>query len=118
MRILAVNTMDRSGGAEKIASDLVSHFRQAGHSTTLAVGRQRGWIADILIPQERNYRPQNKFAPTPADKEKRDREYSQGIEDFKKGFYGREEYAKKKATARKFQNISKWDKQSNWKDKS
>lgn len=82
MRILAVNTMDRSGGAEKIASDLVSHFRQAGHSSTLAVGRKRGGIADILIPQERNYRPQNQFAPAPADKEKRDWEYSQGIEDF------------------------------------
>ena len=55
MRILTVNTMDRSGGAEKIASDLVSRFRNTGHPTTFAVGRKRGGIADIEFPQDREY---------------------------------------------------------------
>ena len=42
--------------------------------------------------------------PTTTHIIKKDNFISEGIEDFKKGFYGREEYAKKKITAQKVQN--------------
>ena len=74
--------MDRSGGAEKIASDLVTRFRNTGHPTTFAVGRKRGGIADIELPQDREYLPKNSIAPRPAGKNKRNVEYSKGVEDF------------------------------------
>ena len=64
MRILTVNTMDRSGGAEKIASDLVTHFRNNGHPTTFAVGRKRGGIADVEFPHDREYLPNVCTTPT------------------------------------------------------
>ena len=82
MRILAVNTMDRSGGAEKIASDLVTGFGQTGHSATLAVGRSRGGIASLQIPQDRDYKPKNSIAPKPATEKIRNSEFLNGIEDF------------------------------------
>ena len=82
MRILSVNTMDRSGGAEKVASDLVARFRESGIPTTFAGGRKRGGIADIEFPQDQEYLPKNDIAPKPADTTQRNEEYSSGTEDF------------------------------------
>ena len=45
--------------------------------------------------------------PTTTHIIQKDNFISKGIEDFKKGFHGKEEYAKKKITAQKAQNVSK-----------
>lgn len=47
LSILAVNTRDTGGGAERIASDLRRLYGEAGHASYLAVGRKLGTDADV-----------------------------------------------------------------------
>jgi glycosyltransferase involved in cell wall biosynthesis len=52
--ILQVNTYDRWGGAERVASDLLREYRRRGHRAHLAVGRKLTPSADVIqIPRSR-----------------------------------------------------------------
>ncbi len=48
MRIVQVNMFDVYGGAEKVAWDLASAYRDRGHDAWLAVGRKRSNAPDVL----------------------------------------------------------------------
>jgi len=49
LRILQVSTMDRLGGAEKVAWDLFRTYRLQGHGSWLAVGHKRTNDPDVLV---------------------------------------------------------------------
>ena len=52
MRILQVNTADIGGGAESVAWQMLKEYRDAGHSSWLAVGCKQSEDPDVfLIPQ-------------------------------------------------------------------
>jgi glycosyltransferase involved in cell wall biosynthesis len=54
LRILALSTTDRGGGAERIAAALVRAARARGHEAWLAVGRKRGDDPDVLTIPDRD----------------------------------------------------------------
>lgn len=52
MNILQVSTQDTGGGAERVAWNLFSAYRERGHASWLAVGRKRSDDADVVeIPR-------------------------------------------------------------------
>ncbi len=57
MRILQISTSDQAGGAEKVAYDLHTAYRQRGHQAHLAVGDKK--LADAAVSQLNHnaYRP-------------------------------------------------------------
>ena len=48
LRILLVNTLDREGGAEQVASSLLQGYRARGHDAWLAVGVKRSQDSGVL----------------------------------------------------------------------
>jgi glycosyltransferase involved in cell wall biosynthesis len=57
LRILQVNTSDRAGGAERLAWNLFSAYRERGHKSWLAVSYKRTADADVLVIPKGNHRP-------------------------------------------------------------
>ena len=57
MRILQISTSDQEGGAEKVAYDLHTAYRQQGHQAHLAVGHKKLYDADVSLINHTAYRP-------------------------------------------------------------
>jgi len=57
LRILQVNTSDRSGGAQRSAWNLFQIYRARGHKSWLAVGYKRTDDPDVLVIQNGNRLP-------------------------------------------------------------
>ncbi len=57
LRILQVSTSDQAGGAEKVAYDLHTAYRQCGHQATLAVGAKNTADSSVIAIQHSIHRP-------------------------------------------------------------
>ena len=57
LRILQVNTSDRSGGAQRVAWNLFQTYRARGHKSWLAVGYKRTDDPDVLVISHGNRLP-------------------------------------------------------------
>lgn len=57
LRILQISTCDQEGGAEKVAYDLHTAYRQQGHHAHLAVGHKKLHDADVSLINHDAYRP-------------------------------------------------------------
>jgi glycosyltransferase involved in cell wall biosynthesis len=57
LRILQLSTCDQEGGAEKVAYDLHTTYRQRGHHAHLAVGHQKLNDANVSLICHDHYRP-------------------------------------------------------------
>lgn len=57
LRILQISTSDQEGGAEKVAYDLHTAYRQRGQQAHLAVGYQKLHDADVSLIRHDLYRP-------------------------------------------------------------
>ena len=56
MNILSISTIDRSGGAEKVAYDLFKKYRLLGHQSILSVGKRTIFDNDIVEIHNNTYR--------------------------------------------------------------
>ncbi|MBI3427330.1 MAG: glycosyltransferase [Acidobacteria bacterium] len=57
MRILQISTCDQAGGAEKVAYDLHTAYRQRSHQAHLAVGHKKLNDPDVSLINHNAYRP-------------------------------------------------------------
>ena len=62
MRVLMVNTIDKGGGAERVAADLRHGLRRRGVAVQMAVGRKLGAEPDVFAMVERPQNPWHALA--------------------------------------------------------